>query len=130
MSRHPLSLEMPIDDEGDGELGDFIEDENSPAPDEEVSSSVLRALLREMLQDLPPRAVRILQLRYGLVDGETYTLEEVIIIPTILAIALLGFVVAHAGLTGLILWSRAIPTVIITIILLSILVYSYLNARD
>jgi len=77
VARRPLSLEMPTDDEGDSELGDFIEDEDSAAPDEEVTSSMLRELLRYILQDLPPREVRILQLRYGLVDGETYTLEEV-----------------------------------------------------
>ena len=68
---------MSIDDEGDSELGDFIEDEDSTAPDEEVTSSMLRESLQYILQDLPPREVRILQLRYGLVDGETYTLEEV-----------------------------------------------------
>jgi len=77
VARRPLSLEMPTDDEGDSELGDFIEDEDSLAPDEEVTSAMLRELLRHTLQDLPPREVRILQLRYGLVDGETYTLEEV-----------------------------------------------------
>jgi RNA polymerase primary sigma factor len=77
VARRPLSLEMPTDDEGNSELGDFIEDEESLAPDEEVTSSMLRDLVQHILQDLPPREVRILQLRYGLVDGETYTLEEV-----------------------------------------------------
>jgi len=77
VARRPLSLEMPTDDEGDSELGDFIEDEDSLAPDDAVISSMLRELLQGILQDLPPREVRILQLRYGLVDGETYTLEEV-----------------------------------------------------
>jgi RNA polymerase primary sigma factor len=77
VARQPLSLDMSIDAEGDSELGDFIEDEDGVAPDEEVTSSMLRESLRYILQDLPPREVRILQLRYGLVDGETYTLEEV-----------------------------------------------------
>ena len=77
MARRPLSLEMPTDDDGESELGDFIEDEDIAAPDEEVTSAMLRELLQDILQDLPPREVRILQLRYGLVDGETYTLEEV-----------------------------------------------------
>ncbi len=77
VARHPLSLEMPTDDEGDNELGDFIEDQDISTPDDEASAALLRALLLEMLQDLPPRAVRILKLRYGLMDGETYTLEEV-----------------------------------------------------
>lgn len=77
VARRPLSLDMPTSDDGDSELGDFIEDEDSTAPDDTVTSSILRELLQEILQDLPPREVRILQLRYGLVDGETYTLEEV-----------------------------------------------------
>jgi RNA polymerase primary sigma factor len=77
VARRPLSLEMPTDDEGESELGDFIEDEESPAPDDAVSSAMLQEMLKDILQDLPPREVRILQLRYGLVDGETYTLEEV-----------------------------------------------------
>lgn len=77
VARRPLSLEMPTDDEEESELGDFIEDQDGLAPDEAVTSSMLRELLQAILQDLPPREVRILQLRYGLVDGETYTLEEV-----------------------------------------------------
>jgi len=77
VARQPLSLDMSIDDEGDSELGDFIEDEDVTAPDDAVTSSMLREELQHILQDLPPREVRILQLRYGLVDGETYTLEEV-----------------------------------------------------
>jgi len=77
VARRPLSLETPIDDEGESELGDFVEDEDSRAPEDDVANSMLRGLLREILQTLPPREVRILQLRYGLVDGETYTLEEV-----------------------------------------------------
>jgi len=72
-----MSLEMTVGQEDSSLLGDFIEDEDSAAPDEEVTSSMLRELLQYILQDLPPREVRILQLRYGLVDGETYTLEEV-----------------------------------------------------
>ncbi len=76
-SYHPLSLDMPVDDEGENELGDFIEDGRVVMPDEEVNTAELRALLQEMLQELPPRAVRILQLRYGLLDGQTYTLEEI-----------------------------------------------------
>jgi RNA polymerase primary sigma factor len=72
----PLSLEMPIN-EGDGELGDLIEDEDTPTPDEDVASMALQQLIRDILQDLPPREMRILQLRYGLLDGETHTLEEV-----------------------------------------------------
>ena len=77
VARSPLSLEMPTNDEEESELGDFIEDQDSLAPADEVTSSMLREQLLTILQDLPPREVRILQLRYGLIDGETYTLEEV-----------------------------------------------------
>jgi RNA polymerase primary sigma factor len=77
IARRPLSLEMPTDDEEDSTLGDFIEDEDSPAPAEQATKNLLREHLQEVLADLPPREVRILQLRYGLLDGESYTLEEV-----------------------------------------------------
>lgn len=77
VARRPLSLEMPTDDEEESTLGDFVEDTDSPAPPDEVSSAMLRDLLLEILVDLPPREVKILQMRYGLLDGQTYTLEEV-----------------------------------------------------
>jgi len=77
VARRPLSLEMPTDDEEESTLGDFVEDTESPAPPEEVSAAMLRDLLLEILVDLPPREVKILQMRYGLLDGQTYTLEEV-----------------------------------------------------
>lgn len=77
VARRPLSLEMPTDDEEESTLGDFVEDTDSPSPPDEVSSAILRDLLLEILVDLPPREVKILQMRYGLLDGQTYTLEEV-----------------------------------------------------
>jgi len=77
VARRPLSLEMPTDDEEESTLGDFVEDVESPAPPDEVSSAMLRDLLIEILADLPPREVKILQMRYGLLDGQTYTLEQV-----------------------------------------------------
>ncbi len=77
VARRPLSLEMPTDDEEESTLGDFVEDIDSPAPPDEVSSSMLREVLLDILADLPPREVKILQMRYGLLDGQTYTLEEV-----------------------------------------------------
>jgi RNA polymerase primary sigma factor len=77
VSRRPLSLEMPIDDEGESMLGDFIEDQESPAPDETASYNLLKEHLGSVLDTLPPREVRVLQLRYGLIDGKTCTLEEV-----------------------------------------------------
>jgi RNA polymerase primary sigma factor len=77
VARRPLSLETPTDEEEDSVLGDFIEDEESPAPAEAATRNLLREQLEEVLGTLPPREVRILQLRYGLLDGQSYTLEEV-----------------------------------------------------
>lgn len=77
VARRPFSLEMPIGDEEDGLLGDFIEDHEAPAPDETATFNLLREHLEEMLDKLPPREARILQLRYGLNDGKILTLNEV-----------------------------------------------------
>ncbi|MGA9191599.1 MAG: sigma-70 family RNA polymerase sigma factor [Anaerolineales bacterium] len=77
VSRRPLSLERPIDDEEDSFLGDFVEDEEAPAPPEVATEHLLKQHMGEILESLPPREARILQLRYGLGDGESYTLEEV-----------------------------------------------------
>ena len=77
VARRPLSLETPTDDEEDSVLGDFIEDDEAPAPYDSATYNLLKEHLQEILNDLPPREVRILQLRYGLLDGQAYTLEEV-----------------------------------------------------
>ncbi|MCX6054567.1 MAG: sigma-70 family RNA polymerase sigma factor [Chloroflexi bacterium] len=77
VARRPLSLETPTDDEEDSVLGDFIEDDEAPPPDETATYNLLKEHLDEVLNGLPPREVRILQLRYGLLDGQAYTLEEV-----------------------------------------------------
>ncbi|HWQ83831.1 MAG TPA: sigma-70 family RNA polymerase sigma factor [Anaerolineales bacterium] len=77
VARRPLSLETPTDDEEDSVLGDFIQDEDAAAPDETATYNLLREHLDSVLNGLPPREVRILQLRYGLLDGQAYTLEEV-----------------------------------------------------
>lgn len=77
VARRPLSLETPTDDEEDSVLGDFIQDYEAPAPDDSATYNLLRQHLGEVLDGLPPREVRILQLRYGLLDGQAYTLEEV-----------------------------------------------------
>jgi RNA polymerase primary sigma factor len=77
VARRPLSLETPTDDEEDSVLGDFIQDEDVPAPDDTATYNLLREHLENVLDGLPPREVRILQLRYGLLDGQAYTLEEV-----------------------------------------------------
>ena len=77
VARRPLSLETPTDDEEDSVLGDFIEDDDAPAPSDSATYNLLKEHLQTILNDLPPREVRILQLRYGLLDGQAYTLEEV-----------------------------------------------------
>jgi RNA polymerase primary sigma factor len=77
VARRPLSLETPTDDEEDSVLGDFIQDDEIPAPDDTATYNLLREHLENVLDGLPPREVRILQLRYGLLDGQAYTLEEV-----------------------------------------------------
>jgi RNA polymerase primary sigma factor len=77
VARRPLSLETPTDDEEDSVLGDFIEDDEAPPPDDTATYNLLKEHLGEVLNSLPPREVRILQLRYGLLDGQAYTLEEV-----------------------------------------------------
>lgn len=77
VSQRPLSLETPVGEEEDSFLGDFIEDESSPSPTETASQSLLREQLEEILKSLSPREAKILKLRFGLLDGYSYTLEEV-----------------------------------------------------
>ncbi|TEU13797.1 MAG: RNA polymerase sigma factor RpoD [Anaerolineales bacterium] len=77
VAQRPLSLETPVGEEENSYLGDFIEDVETVAPVDAASRSLLREELDETLSSLTPREVRILQLRFGLVDGYSYTLEEV-----------------------------------------------------
>ncbi len=77
VSQRPLSLEMPVGEEDDSFLGDFIEDSDAPSPTDQASQQLLRDQIDDILVSLTPREVRILQLRFGLVDGYSYTLEEV-----------------------------------------------------
>lgn len=77
VSQRPLSLEMPVGEEEDSYLGDFIEDEDADSPQDAAGQQLLREVIDEIFQSLTPREVRILQLRFGLVDGYCYTLEEV-----------------------------------------------------
>ncbi len=77
IARRPVSLETPIDDDGDSTFGDFVEDVSSPAPADEVASTLLQEQLEGALGRLPNREAQILRLRYGLEDGRVYTLEEV-----------------------------------------------------
>ncbi len=77
VSQRPLSLEMPVGEEDDSFLGDFIEDSDAPSPTDQASLQLLREQIDDIFASLTPREVRILQLRFGLVDGYSYTLEEV-----------------------------------------------------
>jgi RNA polymerase primary sigma factor len=77
ISREPLSLNSPIGEVDDAELGDFIEDEDAIAPLEAASLTMLRTEVENILDSLTPRERRVLQLRFGLVDGHQRTLEEV-----------------------------------------------------
>jgi RNA polymerase primary sigma factor len=77
IARWPISLETPTNAEEDSVLGDYIEDDEITPPDEAATFNMLRENLRQVLNGLPPREMRILQLRYGLFDGQPYTLEQV-----------------------------------------------------
>jgi RNA polymerase primary sigma factor len=73
----PLSLESPVGDEDDSELGMFVEDESSPSPSQAAYKNMLEQKVHEVLGTLSPREARILRLRFGLENGRAYTLEEV-----------------------------------------------------
>ena len=77
ISQEPVSLETPIGEEEDSHLGDFIEDEEALAPAEAASFFLLREQLEDVLSTLTPREKKVLQLRFGLEDGRSRTLEEV-----------------------------------------------------
>jgi RNA polymerase primary sigma factor len=77
ISRRTLSLEEPVGEEEETELGSFIEDEDTPSPPESVDHTLLREKIEDLLDTLPAREARVLRLRFGLQDGHYYTLEEV-----------------------------------------------------
>ena len=77
IAQDPVSLETPIGEEEDSHLGDFIPDDDSPAPQDAASYAMLREQIKEVLHTLTPREEHVLKLRYGLNDGRTHTLEEV-----------------------------------------------------
>ena len=77
IAQEPVSLETPIGEEEDSHLGDFIPDEDASAPSEAASFSLLKEQLMEVLDTLTPREKKVLELRFGIVDGRTRTLEEV-----------------------------------------------------
>ncbi len=77
ISQEPVSLETPIGEEEDSHLGDFIPDDDAPAPSEAASFVLLKEQLSEVLKTLTPREGKVLRLRFGLDDGRQRTLEEV-----------------------------------------------------
>ncbi|MBE6548016.1 MAG: RNA polymerase sigma factor RpoD [Ruminococcaceae bacterium] len=77
ISQDPVSLETPIGEEEDSHLGDFIPDEDTPAPADAAASTILREVIERELQTLTPREAHVIKLRFGLYDGRTRTLEEV-----------------------------------------------------
>ena len=77
IAQDPVSLETPIGEEDDSHLGDFIQDEDSPSPQESASYTMLREQLEEVMSTLTPREAKVLRLRFGLDDGKARTLEEV-----------------------------------------------------
>ena len=77
VAQEPVSLETPIGEEEDSHLGDFIEDEEAPAPPDAASFRLLREQLQEVLYTLAPREEKVLRLRFGIDDGRARTLEEV-----------------------------------------------------
>ncbi len=77
VSWRPLSLERPVGEEEDSELGSFLEDEGTPTPTQSAYQNLLRDKVEEVLSTLTPREARILRLRFGLQNGRSYTLEEV-----------------------------------------------------
>jgi RNA polymerase primary sigma factor len=77
MAQHPVSLEKPIGEEEDSELGDFVEDENTDTPDEAASLTLRRSDIQNALNALPERERQVIELRFGLTGGQPCTLEEV-----------------------------------------------------
>ena len=77
IAQDPVSLETPIGEEDDSHLGDFIQDEDSPAPQDSAAYTLLKEQLEEVMNTLTPREAKVLKLRFGLEDGKARTLEEV-----------------------------------------------------
>ena len=77
IAQDPVSLETPIGEEDDSHLGDFIQDDDSPAPQDSAAYTMLREQLEEVMNTLTPREAKVLKLRFGLEDGKSRTIEEV-----------------------------------------------------
>ena len=77
ISQDPVSLETPIGEEEDSHLGDFVPDERSMRPEDYATNEILKEEIKSVLSTLQPREQQVLELRFGLIDGTSYTLEEV-----------------------------------------------------
>lgn len=77
ISQDPVSLETPIGEEEDSHLGDFVPDERAMTPEEYATNEILKEEIKAVLATLQPREQQVLELRFGLIDGTSYTLEEV-----------------------------------------------------
>ncbi len=77
VAQRPLSLEKPTEQEGDAVIGDFIEDQDAPAPEEVTLQEILEERVQELLETLPHREALVLRLRYGLESGEVHTLKQI-----------------------------------------------------
>ena len=77
ISQEPVSLETPVGEEDDSDLGDFIEDRTAIAPADAASHQLLKEQVEDVLETLSEREAQVLQLRFGLEDGRSRTLEEV-----------------------------------------------------
>ena len=77
VSRQPLSLAEPVGEEKDSELEDFIEDQEMEAPSDVALDKILSEIIGESLSELSDRELRIIQLRFGFVDGDPHTLQEI-----------------------------------------------------
>ena len=77
VAQEPISLETPVGEEDESNLGNFIPDDDAPSPSEQAADTLLREHIEEVMQTLTPREAKVLKLRFGLEDGRMRTLEEV-----------------------------------------------------
>jgi RNA polymerase primary sigma factor len=77
VAQEPVSLETPVGEDGDSELGQFIEDRSTPSPHDEAARQLMREEVEDVLDSLPARERRVMQLRFGLIDGHQRSLDEV-----------------------------------------------------
>ena len=77
VAQEPISLETPVGEEEESNLGNFIPDDDAPSPSEQAADVLLREHIEEVMSTLTPREAKVLKLRFGLIDGRMRTLEEV-----------------------------------------------------